>query len=116
MPASELLIQISPAATCHLRPVAFYFLCPIFPAIGGEMTWRFEVVATVQERLLSRILQVLEVQRVSIRSFKGEMVGTGAIVTFTVFSEENKAYRIEALLYRLEGIEDVSVLKDIESR
>jgi hypothetical protein len=115
MPAPELFLKLSPAATC---PCGRWLLLlyPRFPTIGGEMTWKFEVVATVQERLLSRILQVLEVQRVSIRSFKGVMVGTGATVTFTVFSEENKAYRIEALLYRLEGIDYVSVLKDIESR
>ena len=79
------------------------------------MTWRFDVVATVQERLLSRILQVLEVQRVSILSFNGEMSAMGARVTFAVFSEEDKAYRIEALLYRLEGIDRVSVPSENES-
>ena len=73
------------------------------------MTWRFDVVATTQERLLSRILQVFEVQRVSILSFTGVMDGTRPRVTFTVSSQEDKAYRIEALLYRLEGIDQVSV-------
>jgi hypothetical protein len=75
------------------------------------MTWRFEVVATAHGRLLSRILQVLEVQRVSIHAFAAEMDGVGAKVTFSVSSEEDKAYRIEALLFRLEGIDQVSVSK-----
>jgi acetolactate synthase regulatory subunit len=73
------------------------------------MTWRFDVIATVQERLLSRILQVLEVQRVTIHSFTGKMEGTEARVDFVVSSEEDKAYRIEALLHRLEGVYEISV-------
>jgi hypothetical protein len=73
------------------------------------MTWKFYVVATVQERLLSRILQVLEVQRVSIHSFTGEMDEAGTRVTFLVSSEQDKAYRIEALLERLEGVNEVSI-------
>jgi acetolactate synthase regulatory subunit len=85
--------------------------------MGGQiMTWRFDVVATAQERLLSRILQVLEVQRVSIHSFAGHMNEARARVTFVISSQEDKAYRIEALLYRLEGIDLVSVMKEIESR
>jgi len=85
--------------------------------MGGQiMTWRFDVVATAQERLLSRILQVLEVQRVSIQSFAGHMNEARARVTFVISSQEDKAYRIEALLYRLEGIDLVSVMKEIESR
>ena len=79
------------------------------------MTWRFDVVATARERLLSRILQVLEVQRVSIHSFTAEMNRTEAKVTFAVSSEEDKAYRIEALLYRLEDIDRVSVSREIAS-
>ena len=73
------------------------------------MTWRFDVVATTQERLLSRILQVLDVQRVTIHSFAGEMSGTGARVIFVVSSKEDRAYRIEALLYRLEGVDEVAI-------
>jgi hypothetical protein len=84
--------------------------------MGGEMNWRFDIVATMQERLLSRILQILEVQRVSIHFFTGEMNGTGAKVTFAVSSEENRAYRIEAMLYRLEGIHQVSVSSEIDVR
>ena len=72
------------------------------------MTWRFEIVAGVQDRLLSRILQVLEVQRVRIHSFSGDLNETGARVTFVVSSNEDKAYRIEALLHRLEGVDRVS--------
>jgi acetolactate synthase regulatory subunit len=76
------------------------------------MTWRFDVVATAQERLLSRILQVLEVQRVSIHSFSGQMNEAGARVSFLISSEENKAYRIEALLYRLERIDHVAISRE----
>jgi hypothetical protein len=80
------------------------------------MIWRFEVVASVEERLLSRILQILEVQRVSIHTFAGDMDGAGARVVFAVSSEQDKAYRIEALLYRLEGIDQVSVSSELEIR
>jgi hypothetical protein len=68
------------------------------------MTWRFEVVAAAHGRLLSRILQILEVQRVSIHGFTATTDETGAKITFAVSSEDDKAYRIEALLYRIEGV------------
>jgi acetolactate synthase regulatory subunit len=75
------------------------------------MTWRFDVVATLQERLLSRILQMLDVQRVSIHSFRGEMNEVGANVTFVISSEDDKAHRIQALLYRLQDVETVSLTR-----
>jgi acetolactate synthase regulatory subunit len=78
------------------------------------MTWRFCVVASVQERLLSRILQVLEVQRVSIQFFSGEISAAEARITFVVSSEETRAYRIEALLYRLETVRTVLVTRLLE--
>jgi hypothetical protein len=78
------------------------------------MTWRFDVVATVHERLLSRILQILEVQRVSIHSFTGEVDEAGARVGFVVSSQQDKAYRIEALLYRIEGVVHVSLSTEID--
>jgi acetolactate synthase regulatory subunit len=73
------------------------------------MIWRFEVIATAEQRLLSRILQVFEVQQVSIRTFAGEIDGTAARVTFVVSSQQDRANRIEALLYRLEGVDQISV-------
>jgi acetolactate synthase regulatory subunit len=73
------------------------------------MTWKFHVYATEQRRLFSRILQVLESQIVSIRSFAGEANSDGVHITFVVSSEEDRSYRIEALLHRLEDVCGVSV-------
>jgi hypothetical protein len=73
------------------------------------MTWQFHVVATEQRRLFSRILQIVESQMVSIRSFAGEAHGAGVYVTFVVSSEQDKAYRIEALLHRLEDVRSVAI-------
>ncbi|HEX4019756.1 MAG TPA: hypothetical protein VHX63_01300 [Acidobacteriaceae bacterium] len=76
------------------------------------MTWKFHVHATEQRRLFSRILQILESQLVSIRSFAGEANNGGVHITFVVSSEEDRSYRIEALLYRLEDVRSVSVLSE----
>jgi hypothetical protein len=73
------------------------------------MTWTFHVLATAQRRLFSRILQVLESQMVSIHSFEGQIGEEDAYVSFTFFSEQDRADRVKALLYRLEGIRSVSV-------
>ena len=73
------------------------------------MTWEFHVHATEQRRLFSRILQVLESQMVSIQSFAGEANGNGVRVTFVVSSEQDKAYRIEALLNWLKDVRSVSI-------
>jgi acetolactate synthase regulatory subunit len=73
------------------------------------MTWKFHVHATEQRRLFSRILQILESQMVSIRSFAGEASSGGVRITFVVSSEEDRAYRIEALLHRLEDVRSVSI-------
>jgi hypothetical protein len=72
------------------------------------MTWKFDVVATKQQRLFSRILQTLECQMLSIHAFAGEAREDGVCVTFVVSSEEDKAYRVKALLYRVEGVRSVS--------
>lgn len=71
------------------------------------MTWKFHVHATEQRRLFSRILQVLESQMVSVRSFAGEVNGGAVHITFVVSSEEDRSYRIEALLHRLEDVRSV---------
>jgi hypothetical protein len=73
------------------------------------MTWTFHIHATEQRRTFSRILQILEAQVVSIHSFVGECTEAGVSVTFRFSSEEDKAYRIEALMYRLEAVWSVSV-------
>jgi len=74
------------------------------------MTWKFQVSATENQRLFSRILQIIEAQMVSIHSFTGQASEEGVCVYFVVSSEEDKAYRIEALLHRLKDVCSVSVL------
>ena len=73
------------------------------------MTWKFHVLAIDERRTFSRILQILEAQLVSIHSFRGESTVAGVSVTFQVSSEEDKANRIKALMYRLEAVRSVSV-------
>jgi len=75
------------------------------------MTWKFHLQASDQRRLLSRILQILDTQGVSIHSFSGETKETQMHVQFVVWAEEEKAYRIEALLYRLHEVQAVSKLE-----
>jgi acetolactate synthase regulatory subunit len=76
------------------------------------MTWKFDVHASKQRRLFSRILQILESQMVSIHSFAAEVTSNGTYVIFVISSEEDKAYRLEALLHRLEDVCSVSVLSE----
>ena len=75
------------------------------------MTWKFHLQASDQRRLLSRILQILDTQGVSIHSFSGETKETQMHVQFVVWAEEEKAYRIEALLYRLHEVQAVSKIE-----
>ena len=74
------------------------------------MTWKFHVLAITQQRFFSRILQVLESQMVRIHSFSGDTNDIENCITVVFSSEQDKAYRIEALLYRLEGVRSVSQL------
>jgi hypothetical protein len=71
------------------------------------MTWKFQVAATAQRRLFSRILQILESQMVFIHSFSAETTEEGVTVAFVCSSDEDKKYRIEALIYRLEDVKEV---------
>jgi acetolactate synthase regulatory subunit len=75
------------------------------------MTWNFQIQASDPRRLLSRILQILDTQGVSIHSFSGETKETQMHVQFVISSEEDKAYRIESLLYRLHEVQAVSKLE-----
>ena len=75
------------------------------------MTWNFEVTAAAQERLLSRILLALDQQRGFIHSFAGEINETETKIVFKVSSELDKAYRIRALLCRLEPVKSVIVTR-----
>lgn len=73
------------------------------------MTWKFDVVATRERRLFSRIIQTLDCQGVGIHSFAGETQRDEVHVTFVVSSQEDRTNRVEALLYRLEHVHGVSV-------
>jgi hypothetical protein len=46
---------------------------------------------------------------VNILSFTGEVNEEGICVVFVFSTEQDKAYRIEALLHRLEDVQEVSV-------
>jgi len=76
------------------------------------MTWKFHVSATTQRRMFSRILQVLESQMVEVHSFVGETGGEETCVSFLFSSPQDNAYRIKALLYRLEGVRHVKAFAD----
>jgi hypothetical protein len=71
------------------------------------MTWTFHILATEQRRLLSRILQVLDVHMVRIHSFSGKADQDSLCVTLVFSSEQDKAYRIKTLLCRMEGVRSV---------
>lgn len=74
------------------------------------MRWEFDVIASRDRRLFSRILQTLENQMI-VHSFSGDADREEDTVHihFVVSSEENKAYRIEAMLHRLENVLSVTV-------
>jgi hypothetical protein len=76
------------------------------------MTWKFHVHATAERRLFSRILQVLESQMVMIHSFVGDVDHDDVRVRFVLSSEQDRVYRIEALLYRLESVRSVTVARE----
>jgi hypothetical protein len=77
------------------------------------MTWKFHLHATEQRRLFSRILQVLDSQRVSVHSFAGEANSAGVHVVFVFSSEQDKAYRIQALLCRLQDVHSVLIRSEV---
>lgn len=73
------------------------------------MTWNAEVRATLQQRQLSRILQLLEGQRLVVHSFAAELVGDEVRVDFRASCDADKAHRVQALLYRLHGVLEVGL-------
>jgi acetolactate synthase regulatory subunit len=75
----------------------------------SKMTWKFEIFADQQRRLFSRIFQVLETQLVSVSSFAAEANSAGVWISFVISSEQDKAYRIEALLLRLHDVRSIRV-------
>lgn len=73
------------------------------------MTCTIRIRAVEGHRLLSRVLQVLEGQKVRIIAFSAELTDNGVGIFGTFTSDEDKAYRIEALLHRLEDVRSVTV-------
>lgn len=75
------------------------------------MQWEFKIIASKDRRLLSRIFQTLENQMMIIHSFRGEADEEEDLVfiTFVISSPGDKAYRIEAMLHRLENVLSVAV-------
>lgn len=71
------------------------------------MVWTFQVVGSEQRRFFARIIQVLDNQQVTVHSFSGLVNDETCIVTATVESRDDRRHRIEALLYRLEGVQNV---------
>jgi hypothetical protein len=107
--ARNLSSQAKPAAINALRWWLFLCFQP-FPPKGAAMTWKVHIFAIEQRRVFSRILQILESQMVSIHSLTGTIGSEEVCVTFLFSCEQEKAYRIEALLHRLEGIREISIL------
>lgn len=67
------------------------------------------IVATDEHRLFSRILQVLEGQRVHIRIFSGTIIDGIAHISTELGCESDLTHRLKALLYRLEGVRSVTL-------
>lgn len=80
------------------------------------MTWNAQVRASIQQRQLSRILQLLEGQRLVVHSFTAELVGEEVRVAFCASSDEDKAHRVQALLYRLHGVLEVALAPEGKQR
>ena len=77
------------------------------------MTWNADVRATLQQRQLSRILQVLDGQRLILHSFVAEVVGDEVRVVLRASFDEDKAHRVQALLYRLHGVLEVALTREL---
>lgn len=69
----------------------------------------FQIVATDEHRLLSRILQVLEGQRIHVQVFSGTVLDGIAYISATLECGSDRAYRLEALLYRLQGVRSMTI-------
>ncbi len=74
------------------------------------MTWALSVAAKDERRLYARIFLVLEQQRVAIESIHAETHQGQVEVKLVLSSEEDKASRIQSLLYRLHDVHSVSVM------
>jgi hypothetical protein len=76
------------------------------------MTWTFHLTAKDQRRLYSRLFLVLDQQMVAIQSLHAEAKDSRVQITIVVCSEEDRAYRIEQLLCRLQDVTSVCVAKE----
>jgi acetolactate synthase regulatory subunit len=75
------------------------------------MTWTLHLTAKDQRRLYSRLFLVLEQQMVAIQAFHAEAKGSRVQITIVVCSEEDRTYRIEQLLCRLQDVTSVCIGK-----
>ena len=71
------------------------------------MTWTLLVKAKPERFVLSRILQVLETQSVTLQSFHADASGGMLCVRCIVSSDHDRRYRIEALLHRLHDVSTI---------
>ncbi len=72
-------------------------------------TWRIEIRAADRDRLLARILCVLDSHFFQVSSFSAESRAQEMWITCIASSTEDKAYRLQGLLYRLHHVREVSV-------
>jgi hypothetical protein len=73
------------------------------------MKWTFQLNAKATHLFFLRVLQVFETQRVNISSFSAETEQDRMTVTVQFESGLQKAFRIEALLHKLVGIDLIQV-------
>ncbi len=73
------------------------------------MKWTFQLKAKATHMFFLRVLQVFETQRVNIRSFSAETDQDRMTVMVQFESDLHKAFRIEALLHKLVGIDLIQV-------
>lgn len=73
------------------------------------MQWTYLLLMKSESHAEMRVFQVVNNQQVSILAFVGRRSGNVLFMTFVIETDELKAKRIEALLYRLQAILRVDV-------
>ena len=79
------------------------------------MKWTVYLEATNLHRLFSRVIQTLESQRVSISMVHAEVISERLVVTIGFESGSACAYRVEALLYKIHGVDSVVIVTPPET-
>ncbi|HTD95492.1 MAG TPA: hypothetical protein VK627_01130 [Edaphobacter sp.] len=73
------------------------------------MQWAYTIAAEPRARILARVVQLFDQQRLSLRSLVLEETDTAVHLTLTVEAEPHLAQRIQAKLYHLYGISSVDL-------